>query len=182
MTQYLIRDQQGGKTTELVMWVCRGQRIDGYPDWSRGLVVPDNRQFEYVLATFRDADRYLRNERGFAPGLSKVLFVWDDVYSSHGFQAESRFSHQFRLAIDNAHHILESMMGVSAHRLELVSLDGTLYDPDADIQGGNDIPEGPRALPESFSPKDKAVYERFDALRAPVNPDRVSERRRPRNI
>lgn len=39
--QVLVRPRMGGKSTHALSWVQRGERVKGYPGWSRVLVVPN---------------------------------------------------------------------------------------------------------------------------------------------
>jgi len=63
--QVIVRDRRQGKTTELIKWLLQGHMQEGYPQWSRVLVVAASNQavaytthlvHQYISKGYSDSD------------------------------------------------------------------------------------------------------------------------------
>lgn len=53
----LAADRATGKTTQAFAWVSHGERVDGYPGWSRVLVLPTRAAFDVARPARRHGGR-----------------------------------------------------------------------------------------------------------------------------
>lgn len=69
---WVVGERREGRTTALVRWLCEGQVLDGWPGWSRLLVVGSDQRVPQIGKDHPDLDRVLR-DRGCPGGLGKVV-------------------------------------------------------------------------------------------------------------
>lgn len=85
LTRWVVADRQQGKTTALMEWLAAGHPVDGWPGWSRLVVVPTVDELLRITNAHRDVDRRLR-DRGCPGGLGKVLLGPSDVLHDHSMR------------------------------------------------------------------------------------------------
>lgn len=100
----LIGQRRSGKTSSLTGWLLAGRLVDGWPGWSRLLVVADARRARNVVAEHDDVDAELR-AAGFEPGLSKLVLPFADAGRLH-LRARN-----IEWALDDAEQVIVAMLG-----------------------------------------------------------------------
>lgn len=96
-----------GKTTRLVEWVMAGERAEGYPGWSRILVVP----------TINEVLRLRKIHRGLHP---KQIYSLREWLTAHNVNPETA------IALDDADYMLLVLSGWRRGRIERVALSGRI--------------------------------------------------------
>jgi hypothetical protein len=129
--RYLVSGRGSGRTTALTAWLAGGHPVDGWPGWSRLLVVADQRMLHWTRDNGRAVDAWLR-AHGCSGGLGKVLITPNDCrYGMRGLHPVVRF------AIDDFDRICSgphSGLDLDRNLVELVAVEGETTTPDAVLE------------------------------------------------
>lgn len=73
-----------GKSTRLFRWVFAGERCDGYPGWTRVLVLGDIHEEEYWRERWRDFDFIPKDAEWADLDWSHRIYFWADWIDAMG--------------------------------------------------------------------------------------------------
>lgn len=127
LTQWLVADRREGKTTALLAWLTAGHLLgDGYPGWSRMLIVATDQERARIRRHHGDADKVLRS-RGLLNGLVPLLLTTESAAHDglRGLHPDIEF------AIDDIHGGLAvvAYLRQAGRRPAIVALDGVPVTP-----------------------------------------------------
>lgn len=107
--EVIARDRGDGKTTALVGWLLDGHRIDGWPGWSRLLVVADGQRVQAIHNgyAFPEQDHALR-AAGCEGGLGKVVVTLAEAVSV----SRRGLARDVEWALDDVETVLADVFGV----------------------------------------------------------------------
>lgn len=145
--QVIVRDRRQGKTTLLIEWMLRGHIQQGYPQWSRVIVVPNHRE---VIHTWRMIRSYIAErpmefgnywlcqhshphmdcqgpkEQAHKHTLAQIQKA---VWNLRELSFNSQGAHEFEYALDNADELFTRMDSIyMIKRPAIITLTGELYD------------------------------------------------------
>ena len=122
----IVGDRQTGRTTALLRWLIGGHPVDGWPGWSRVLIVSTAQDAQRILTDYPDLQSGLRAV--FPPALGKV------VISLHELAHVRRVVDPgVSFAVDNADQLIAYSLSV---RPAVITLCGVAVDPDDPIDPG----------------------------------------------
>lgn len=75
--------RQSGRSTALARWVLDGQRIAGYPGWSRIVIVVDIKHHEWFTKRLLPQVAETPYGGAAAPDFYRMAFTWDDWHRGH---------------------------------------------------------------------------------------------------
>lgn len=120
--------RQTGRTTALLRWLIGGHPVDGWPGWSRVLIVATARDAQRIIVDYPELQHELRHR--FTPALGKlVISVHELPHVLHVADPAVAY------AVDNADWIIEHALGV---RPAVLTIEGVATDPDDPIDPGPD--------------------------------------------
>lgn len=117
MTKVLVLDRQQGKTTWAIRWLMGGHKVDGWPGWSRVLVVMTANEARRILIDYPDEQGKLHAMGN--GGLGKLVITLDEAR-----HALSVADPQVEVAFDNADLLVERALG---RRPALVTYNAALF-------------------------------------------------------
>lgn len=59
--QVLLTGRQAGKTSKLMDWLLEGEKVLGWPHWSRGIIVPAQDRADWMVREFPVHRNYLHH-------------------------------------------------------------------------------------------------------------------------
>jgi hypothetical protein len=122
----VVGERQTGRTSALLRWLIGGHPVDGWPGWSRVLVVPAATRIPQMLIDYSELQHAMR--RRFEPAFGKLLI------SMHELSHVRRIADPgVSFAIDDADQIIAYSLSITP---AVVSICGTPTDPDDPIEPG----------------------------------------------
>lgn len=116
-TTWVVGERYEGRTTALVRWLCEGRPIDGWPGWSRLLIVATDQRVLQVHHDHPELNRVLR-DAGCEGGLGKVVLGPSDI---RGGGPGLRGMQGVEVAIDDAETLLPALAGLNRVRVLAVT-------------------------------------------------------------
>lgn len=116
MTKMLVLDRQQGKTTWAIRWLMDGHKVEGWPGWSRILIVMTATEARRVLTDYPDEQAKLHAMGN--GGLGKLVITLDEAR-----HALSVADPEVEVAFDNADLLVERAL---RRRPEFVTYDGEM--------------------------------------------------------
>jgi len=105
-TQVLVSARGGGKTYRSIEWLIEGEKIDGWPGWSRVLVVPTAQRCRSLTKEHADGELGRKFYEKAGVSLSKVVLNVDEYRTFRGIDKR-----QFEIAVDGTESLIEQALG-----------------------------------------------------------------------
>ena len=104
----LASPRQQGRTSTLITWLIGGHRVQGWPQWSRVLVVPTARDVARLIGDYPELQHELWTLGN--GGLGKLAISFDELRRM-ALYGHSRIDPDVTFALDDADVILRNACG-----------------------------------------------------------------------